>query len=104
MRAAGSTASAQRTRAASGLLLCALGALLALADLAHAQNALPLTRNDFNLDLVTGPVIGSGRILGLGGAYTALAGGIEGAAWNPAAYASRSLWETNWWEWNGTFN
>jgi hypothetical protein len=86
-------------------LLCATCAagLLCAAD-ARAQTEPPLTENDFNLDLVTGPVLGSGRIVGLGGAYTALASGVEGAGWNPASYASRAVWGTDWLEWNGTAN
>jgi hypothetical protein len=83
----------------------AVFAVLLVARAAHAQTQRPpLTDNDFNLDLVTGPVLGSGRIVGLGGAYTALAVGVEGAGWNPAAYASRALWQNEWFEWNGTLN
>lgn len=83
----------------------AVTVMLLVAGAAHAQkNGDPLTQNDFNLDLVTGPVLGSGRIVGLGGAYTALAVGVEGAGWNPAAYASRALWQNDWFDWNGTLN
>ncbi|HEX2679080.1 MAG TPA: hypothetical protein VHM19_20665, partial [Polyangiales bacterium] len=57
---------------------------------------------DFDIDLVTGPVLGPGRIVGIGGAYTALASSIEAAGWNPAAYAARGLWETDWFEWDLT--
>jgi len=57
----------------------------------HAQE--PLTRNDFTIDAVQTPILGSGRIVGLGGAYSALAEGIDGVPFNPAAYAARSAWE-----------
>jgi hypothetical protein len=56
--------------------------------------------NDFNIDAVTGPVLGSSRIVGMGGAYTAIADGIAGAHWNPACFASRYLFELDWWEWD----
>jgi hypothetical protein len=71
-----------------------------LACPASAQE--PIVDNDFNLDLVTGPVLGSDRVVALGGAFTALATSIDGAAWNPASYGSRTLWEPNWFEWDFT--
>jgi hypothetical protein len=95
---------APRRRFAAALAACVTAAALLGAGAVHAQTRPPLTQNDFNLDLVTGPVLGSGRIVGLGGAYTALAVGVEGASWNPAAYASRALWQNDWFEWNGTLN
>lgn len=83
----------------------ALAAASALATTAaSAQTGEPLTNCDYRMDLVTGPVLGSGRVVGLGGAYTALATGIEGAAWTPASYASRTPWDDNWFEWDGTFD
>lgn len=77
-------------------LLLAVMAASATA-VAHAQD--PLTQNDFAIDVTTGPVLASGRIVGMGGAYTALAFGIDGAPWNPAAYATRTAWELDWFEW-----
>ncbi|MFI5306817.1 MAG: hypothetical protein ACHQ53_05670 [Polyangiales bacterium] len=75
--------------------------MLLAASAANAQNKVAQTK-DFNLDLVTGAVLGSGRIIGLSGAYTALATGIEGAPWNAAAYATRTLWATGWFDWDAT--
>ena len=84
-------------------LLCALGLLVAASPSAHAQpQRPPLAGRDFDIDLVTGPVLGPGRIVGIGGAYTALASSVEAAGWNPAAYAARGLWETDWFEWDLT--
>jgi hypothetical protein len=57
-----------------------------------------LERNDFNIDAVTGPVLGSSRVVGMGGAYTALATDIDGAHWNPASFGSRPLYEFDWFE------
>ena len=76
-----------------------------VATPAQAQDApAPLTGRDFDIDLVTGPVLGPGRIVGMGGAYTALANSVEAAGWNAAAYAGRGLWEIDWFEWDGTFS
>jgi hypothetical protein len=91
----------ERRRVPGSVLLCAL--MLCVSRDAHAQKTGPaLTDNNFNLDIVTGPVLGSGRIIGLGGAYTALANGIEGAPWNAASYANRSPWDTGWFKWDAT--
>jgi hypothetical protein len=77
-------------------------ASIAIATPVSAQE--PLERNDFAIDIVNGPVLGSGRIVGLAGAYSALAEGIDGAPWNPAAYGSRTLWELDWFEWEVTIS
>lgn len=81
------------------------GAALVLALLwttpASAQPE-DLSGSDYNLDMVQTPVLGSGRVVGLGGAYTAIAEGIDGAPFNPAAYGTRTLWELDWWEWELT--
>jgi hypothetical protein len=89
---------------------CALALCVALAGLGalrslpvQAQAVRPsLEKDDFNIDLVVGPVLGGGNIIGLSGAFTALATGIEGAPWNAATYASRGLWNTDWFEWDVT--
>lgn len=80
--------------------LVALVAVQAHTVQVHAQE--PLTQNDFEIDAVTTPVLASGRITGLSGAYTALAEGIDGAPYNPASYAARPAWEHEWWEWDVT--
>ncbi|MCC7534964.1 MAG: hypothetical protein IT379_02055, partial [Deltaproteobacteria bacterium] len=81
----------------SVLLACACAcAGVGAAGVARAQET--ITTNQWAIDVHTGPVLGSGRITGLGGAYTALAEGIDGAAWNPATYASRTPWELSWFE------
>lgn len=48
-----------------------------------------MTENDFRVDLTQGLVLGSGRAVGLAGALTALAPGIDSVSWNPAGYAHR---------------
>lgn len=82
----------------SFVLVAALSIAGGLVGPAAAQDR--ITRSDFNVDPVTGPVLASGRIVGLGGAYTALATGIDGAPWNPASYGSRVLWEVDWFEYD----
>lgn len=63
---------------------------------APAAAAQPLTRNDYALDFHRGPVQGPGRSVGLAGAYAALAEGIDGVGFNPAAYARRSQQDVAW--------
>lgn len=81
---------ARRRSASRAFQLVALAGLWALPARAFGQ---PITNNDFGVDLGTGPVLGSSRIVGMGGAHTALASGIDGAAFNPASYAARTLHE-----------
>lgn len=64
----------------------------------------PLSDNAYNIDLVHGPVLASSRIVGLAGAYTALASGIDGVSWNPASVASRTVWEHDYFEWEVGFS
>jgi hypothetical protein len=61
-----------------------------------------LSGGAFNVDLVNGPIVGPNRVVGFGGAYTALGYGIENATITPAAYAARTLWETRWFAWDIT--
>jgi hypothetical protein len=66
------------------LCVSLLGLWLPLS--AHAQ----FKTNHYNIDLFTSPVLGPGRIVGMGGAHVAIATGIDGAAYNPAGYAERA--------------
>lgn len=85
------------------LVVLALLGALACARTARAQPsedpARPSLQSErFNIDLVVGPVLGSGRIIGLAGAYTAIGEGIEGAPRTAAAYAIRTLYDLDWFE------
>ncbi len=73
--------------------LSLLGSLWLCSATSAAAQA--LTPRSFEIDVHNGPVLGSSRMIGLGGAYSAVATGISGVAWNPASYASRELWETD---------
>jgi len=53
------------------------------------------------MDTYTGPVISPARILGLGGAYVAVAEGLAGALENPAAVAQRNRHLARGWDWDG---
>jgi hypothetical protein len=58
--------------------------------------------NDYAIDLFTGPVLGSPRIVGMAGAYGAIATGIDGSMFNPVGYAERAEEEIDTWEWELT--
>src|SRR5690606_33498287 len=70
-------------------------ALWLLVGLSAPRAAAQFDTNDYNIDLFTGPVLGASRIVGMGGAHTAIASGIDGAAYNPAGYAERVEKEIN---------
>src|SRR4051812_48522090 len=67
-------------------------------------SAPPLEHNDFTIDFAGGPVVGSARIVAMGGAFTALAEQADGIPWNPAAYNARSAWEVKWLAWDAGAN
>ena len=69
-----------------------------------SAGAQTLESNDFRIDVTPGPVLGSGRAIGLAGAMTALAEGVSAAPFNPAAYASRARWELDRFEWEPAFS
>lgn len=87
----------QAQRAAA--LLLALVNVCVASNVAAAQSFQPIRRNDYNIDVFNGPTLGSGRLVGMGGAYAPLSMGIDGVPWNTAAYATRELWETSWFGW-----
>ncbi len=87
----------------SSLLLLAL-CLLANAGEAHAGGPLgktgdPLQTSNYNIDLHRGPVLASSRVVALAGSYEAIAEGVSGYAFNPAAVAARVPWSTSWFDW-----
>ena len=85
-----------------GRILLAAAALLpaAGARTARAQEFPAVTDRDFTLDLHQGAVLGSGRIIGMGGAAQALAQGSAGALFNPAAPAARGDTSTKNFDWD----
>ncbi len=76
-------------------LASALLAALTWSQAAHAQLGGfgdPITTNDYAIDLYQGPVLASTRVMGLGGAYVAVAEFTEGNTQNPAAPAVRTAY------------
>lgn len=64
----------------------------------------PLHAEPVRLDLARGPLLSTSRITGLGGAFTGIALGIDGAPMNPAAYANRPEASTSWFDWDPSFD
>lgn len=96
--------SPRRRRVCHGLTVFVLAALggFALLSSSPARAQQGYQDNDYAIDLFTGPVLGAGRIVGMAGAYTAIATGIDGAMFNPAGYAERHEAEIDWYEWELT--
>lgn len=84
-----------RPRWAIVALLCSLASPASASDPLGADGA-PLDTSSYTLDLYEGPVLSSTRVIALGGAYPALAEGVEGFKINPAAVAVRLPWNVRW--------
>jgi hypothetical protein len=77
--------------ARAAVLLCACSfSSGALAQL--GKDGSRIQTNDYAIDLFQGPVIASTRVMGLGGAYVAVAEFTEGGSQNPAAPAVRTAY------------
>lgn len=82
-------------------LLLSVAALSLFSTPASAQ---PLTSGDYSIDLSRGPVMGSTRIIGLGGAYSAVAEGTEGIPFNPASVVNRTYFSRDKLDWSYVFD
>jgi hypothetical protein len=58
----------------------------------------PITESNYSVDLSQGPVLSATRVTGLGGAFAALAEGLEGGLSNPASVAARTAASADWWD------
>jgi hypothetical protein len=76
---------------------CAVAAVPAAA---RAQEFDDITDRDYTLDLHHGALLGSGRIIGMGGTAVATGEGSSGALFNPAAAAVRAATSTRTWDWD----
>lgn len=56
------------------------------------SNGTPIQTSRYSVDLFQGPVTASTRVIGMGGAYVAIAERVEGSFYNPAAPAVRMPW------------
>jgi hypothetical protein len=79
-------------------LLALLGVLFAptpaFADGPLGPNGSRIRTSEYAIDLTPGPLLLGTRALGLGGAYVAIAEGVDANGQNPAAPAVRSAWST----------
>ncbi len=62
------------------------------------EDGAPIESSNYNVDAAQGPISGSTRVIGLAGAFVAIAEGADGVAWSPAASAvrlpySRARWD-----------
>lgn len=73
--------------------------VLGSASAAHAQRE-PIMDRDYAIDLYQGTVIGSGKIIGMGGATVAIGEGSAGMLFNPAAAAVRPSTSNDSWDWD----
>jgi hypothetical protein len=58
----------------------------------------PITTSDYTIDLTRGVVVSSSRVIGLSGAATSLAQGVEGGLQNPSAVAYRGAQWPDWYD------
>lgn len=58
----------------------------------------PIATSQYAIDLYRGPVIGTSRMVGLAGAFVAIAEGVEGGLQNPAAVANRQAQWPDWYD------
>ena len=65
------------------------GVLAVSPALAQPPAPAPLRTNDYAIDLYQGPVLAGSRVVGLAGAFVAMADGIDGDTQNPASPAVR---------------
>ncbi|HEY5956812.1 MAG TPA: hypothetical protein VIV60_09680, partial [Polyangiaceae bacterium] len=70
--------------------LCIVSPRRAMAQL--RANGNPIRTSQYAIDLYQGTVLASTRVIGMGGAYVAIAEGVEGSFYNPAAPAVRVPW------------
>jgi hypothetical protein len=66
---------------------------------AQLRDGQPIDTSDYTIDLHQGPVLSGARVVGLSGAYTSVAEGIQGYHFNPAAVAYRVPWSQTWFDW-----
>ncbi len=72
-----------------------------MPEVAQAQlgpDGTPITTSDYSVDLTRGVVVSTSRVIGLAGAATALAQGVEGGLQNPSAVAYRGPQWPDWYD------
>ena len=81
-----------------------LTVVLCCSPLRAAPSFPPITKSDYLLDVYSGAVIGSTRVIGLGGAYVSVAEGSEGIRSNPASVANRPYFSGAAFDWGLAFD
>ncbi len=93
-----------RTALGAVLSSCLGFAVGSLPGGAQAQslgaNGSRIQTNDYSIDLYQGPVLASTRVIGLGGAYVAVAEFVEGNTQNPAAPGVRAAHSLDYYDWD----
>ena len=56
--------------------------------------------DEAHIELSRGPVLGSPRVVGIGGAYSSIGEGLAGMAFNPATLGNRNHRMERWWDWD----
>jgi len=87
-----------RRPALACLAVIALGTFLARAEAQLGPDGSPITTSNYSVDLTRGVVISTSRVVGLSGAATSLAQGVEGGLQNPAAVAYRGPQWPDWYD------
>lgn len=83
---------------------CAFGLLWVLFSLSASAEAQlgpegsPIDTSDYSVDLTRGVVVSTSRVIGLSGAATSLAQGVEGGLQNPSAVAYRGAQWPDWYD------
>jgi hypothetical protein len=80
------------------LVLVALAWVPAAATSQLGPDGSPITTSNYTVDLTRGVVISTSRVVGLSGAGTSLAQGVEGGLQNPAAVAYRGPQWPDWYD------
>ena len=89
----------QTTKIASGYaVLAALTWVSLPAQGQLGSEGSPITTSDYTIDLTRGVVISTARVVGLSGAATSLAQGVEGGLQNPSAVAYRGAQWPDWYD------
>lgn len=86
----------RRRQVSRGAACAVVSAALVFVSASTRAQSPPITKNDFALEFYQGPLVAPTRVIGLGGAYTALAEGVESTAANAAGPAVREAYSHEW--------
>lgn len=85
-----------RAHVVAGAVACSVfSASLARAGGPLGENGAPIQTSRYSIDFFEGPVYSGSRVVGLGGAYVAVAEDVDGDLHNPAAPAVRPFYSTD---------